>query len=166
MNTSRLGTLTAAVLLTDAAAHLYWLTGRTWPAHDVRSLSLAVLNMEVPFTPRVLVPLAVALTTGAVAVLACSRGRGGLPARMVTGAVAAGTLARAAAGLAWILGIGADTATPFYWLNLIVYTPLCAAMATSAAMIAARRPGRAARPSHPAGRPAPLPRTAGRAGRS
>ncbi|GAA2278743.1 hypothetical protein GCM10010149_23020 [Nonomuraea roseoviolacea subsp. roseoviolacea] len=165
MNTSRLGTLTAAVLLTDAAAHLYWLTGRTWPAHDVRSLSLAVLNLEVPFTPRVLVPLAAVLTTGAVAVLARSRGRGGLPARLVTGAVAAGTLVRAVAGLVWILGIGSDTATPFYWLNLIVYTPLCAAMATAAGLLALRPLAPAARPPHPTGPAATLSRPAGRAAR-
>ncbi|MEV0200146.1 DUF3995 domain-containing protein [Nonomuraea sp. NPDC050691] len=148
MNTSRLGVLTAAVLLTDAAAHLYWLTGSTWPAHDVGSLSRAVLNFEVPFTPRVLVPLVVVLTAGAVAVLACSRGRGGLPARVVTGAVAAGTLVRAAAGLVWILGIGADAATPFYWLNLFLYTPLCVTMATAAGVIATRRPARGQAVAH------------------
>ncbi|NUW31528.1 DUF3995 domain-containing protein [Nonomuraea sp. SMC257] len=165
MNTSRLGALTAAVLLTDAAAHLYWLTGRTWPAHDVRSLSLAVLNAEVPFTPRVLVPLAVVLTTGAVAVLACSRGRGGLPARLITGAVAAGTLVRAAAGLVWILGIGADTATPFFWLNLVLYTPLCVGMAAAAGLIAIRRPARAARPPRTPRPAAPLSQAPGRPGR-
>ncbi|MEU5864474.1 MULTISPECIES: DUF3995 domain-containing protein [unclassified Nonomuraea] len=138
MKTSRLGALTASVLLADATAHLYWLTGRTWPAREVGSLSLAVLNFEVPFTARVLVPLVVVLGTGAAAVLTCSRGRGGLPARLVTGAVAAGTLVRAVAGLVWILGIGADTATPFYWLNLFLYTPLCVFMATAAAVVATR----------------------------
>ncbi|MEU1728587.1 DUF3995 domain-containing protein [Actinomadura sp. ATCC 39365] len=142
MNISRLGALTASILLTDAAAHLYWLTGRTWPAHDVGSLSLAVLNFEVPFTPRVLVPLVVVLGTGAAAVLACSRGRGGLPARLITAAVTAGTLVRAAAGLVWIAGVGADTATPFYWLNLFLYTPLCVVMAAAAAVVAARRGSR------------------------
>ncbi|MEU8326401.1 DUF3995 domain-containing protein [Nonomuraea sp. NPDC048881] len=142
MNIPRLGALTASVLLTDAAAHLYWLTGRTWPARDVSSLSLAVLNFEAPFTPRVLVPLVAVLGAGAAAVLVCSRGRGGLPARLVTAAVAAGTLVRAAAGLVWIAGVGADARTPFYWLNLFLYTPVCVVMATAAALVASRRGSR------------------------
>ncbi|MFI7111358.1 DUF3995 domain-containing protein [Nonomuraea sp. NPDC050227] len=142
MNIPRLGALTASALLTDAAAHLYWLTGRTWPAGDVSSLSLAVLNFEVPFTSRVLVPLVVVLGAGAAAVLVCSRGRGCLPARLVTAAVAAGTLVRAAAGLVWIAGVGADTGTPFYWLNLFLYTPVCVFMATAAALVASRRGAR------------------------
>ncbi|MFB9208088.1 DUF3995 domain-containing protein [Nonomuraea spiralis] len=138
MNTSRLGALTGAILLTDAAAHLYWLTGRTWPASGTRTLSLAVLNFEVPFTFRVLAPLVLLLSVAAGAVIACSRGRGGRLALLVTGAVAAGTSVRAAAGLVWILGVGADTGTPFYWLNLLLYTPLCAFMTVSTWIVLAR----------------------------
>ncbi|MEV4166241.1 DUF3995 domain-containing protein [Nonomuraea dietziae] len=63
----------ATVLAVDAAAHLYWTTGAIWPAPDVRTLSLAVLNMEVPFTPRVLLPLATALLTASAALITTTR---------------------------------------------------------------------------------------------
>ncbi|GAA3308124.1 hypothetical protein [Nonomuraea dietziae] len=63
----------ATVLAVDAAAHLYWTTGAIWPAPDVRTLSLAVLNMEVPFTPRVLLPLAAALLTASAALITTTR---------------------------------------------------------------------------------------------
>ncbi|WP_327085558.1 DUF3995 domain-containing protein [Nonomuraea sp. NBC_01738] len=138
MNTPRPGLLATGILAADATAHLYWLTGLTWPATDTRALSLAVLNMEVPFTFRVLAPLFLLLATGAVAVLACSRGRGGRAAAIVTAAVAAGALVRGLVGLAWSAGLGADPATPFYWLNLLLYTPLCAALATAAVLVLRR----------------------------
>jgi hypothetical protein len=62
--------VTAIVLGVDALIRMYWLTGRTWPARDAHALSQAVPNADVPFTPRVLVPLIVVLTVGATAVLA------------------------------------------------------------------------------------------------
>jgi hypothetical protein len=119
----------ASVLTVDGAIHLYWATGRTWPAADTRTLSRAVLNAEVPFTPRTLLPLAVLLGSAAALVLA----RGGvlsLPVpptllRWATGAVTAGLLIRGAAGLVWITGRGADPRLVFYRLNLLLYTPLC-----------------------------------------
>jgi hypothetical protein len=40
----------------------------------------------------------------------------------------AAVLIRAIAGVVWILGIDASTATPFYWLNLALYTPACLVM--------------------------------------
>lgn len=122
--------LVAGVLFADAAAHLYWATGLTWPAADARALSLAVLNFEIPFTPRVLLPLIALLCTAGGAVLARSRGRGGRFTAFVTLAVAAGLLLRGTAGLVWALAL--DSATPFYWLNLFLYTPLCLAMAAVA----------------------------------
>ena len=165
MNTrtrKRLANLVAGVLLTDAAAHLYWTTGRTWPAHDVRALSLAVLNMEVPFTPPVLIPLVAALTTGAAAVVARSRGRGGRPASLVTLAVGCGVLLRGAAGLVWAFGIGADTGMPFYWLNLFLYTPACLVMPAAVVAVQAGDPattvfGGRLMPALVFGRPRPEP---------
>ncbi|MFC7721863.1 DUF3995 domain-containing protein [Nonomuraea recticatena] len=259
----------------DAAAHLYWTTGAIWPAPDVRTLSLAVLNMEVPFTPRVLLPLAAALLTASAALITTTRlgdleagasgvasvgdrsvaasgdgggaaarpvgsrhggaesphgiddefgvadvgggdggfgdtadrrigglagaelsgaairrvgvrrrgaegdrgvggrfgvadsggGIGGVAAagagagggggggfrggggevgrvgarrmpgllvapvvRLVTGVLALGVLARAVLGLVWAFGFGVQTSTPFYWLNALLYTPLCLAL--------------------------------------
>lgn len=55
----------AAVLGVDALIHLYWSTGRIWPARDTASLSRAVLNKEVPFTSPVLLPLVVLLAVAA-----------------------------------------------------------------------------------------------------
>ncbi|MFG2822725.1 DUF3995 domain-containing protein [Kitasatospora sp. NPDC048365] len=136
MRKSRIALGLAAVLGADSAAHLYWTTGATWPAADVAGLSQAVLGADVPFTPPVLVPLATVLAGGAALVLA----QGGLvrlpgPAalpRWATRAVAAGLALRAAAGLVWATGIGTDTGSAFYALNVALYTPLCLAAAAAA----------------------------------
>ncbi|MGW6916896.1 DUF3995 domain-containing protein [Kitasatospora sp. NPDC054939] len=128
----------AAVLAADAVVHLYWTTGLTWPAPDTATLSRLVLNADVPFTPRILVPLAALLLTAAALVLA----RGGrldalarrLPAPLLHWgpyAVAVGLLLRGLAGLVWITGLGTDPGDLFYWLNLALYTPLCLACAAA-----------------------------------
>ncbi|MDP9868841.1 MULTISPECIES: DUF3995 domain-containing protein [Streptosporangium] len=134
MKTPRPAAIAAGILLADATVHAIWLTGLTWPASDTRTLSLAVLNAEVPFIPRVLVPLIVLLITAATAVLIRARTRGGRAATLVTAAVATGASLRGLAGLVWAFGLGADPATPFYWLNLLLYTPLCFALATTTAV--------------------------------
>ncbi|MFI6396311.1 DUF3995 domain-containing protein [Nonomuraea sp. NPDC050540] len=135
MNTKRLGTFVAAILVLDAMAHLYWLVR---PASDPRALSMAVLNMDVPFTPRVLLPLILLLTTAAIAIVAVSRGRGGWPAKAVVFALGAGLLVRGALGLVWSSGLGTDTGTPFYRLNLLLYTPVCLIAAGSVGLVLAR----------------------------
>jgi hypothetical protein len=130
----------ASILGLDALMHLYWLTGRVWPAHDVRQLSQAVLNMDVPFTPRVLVPLVAVLTGGAVAVL----GEAGLLGSWLPGwvatagtiAVAAGAFARGGAGVVWALGIGATRDSVFHRLNLRAYTPACFVLCGAAVLVA------------------------------
>jgi hypothetical protein len=137
----------AAVLGLDAVVHLYWLTGRTWPAHDARSLSRVVLNADVPFTPRVLTPLVAVLALGATAVLAEAGLLGGrLPGWLPgwfpaagTLAVAGGALLRAGAGVIWSLGIGASRDTAFYWLNLTAYTPICLVLSGAATVVVVLR---------------------------
>jgi hypothetical protein len=132
--------LAAAVLGLDAALHVYWMTGRTWPARDVTTLSLGLLNAEVPFTPRVLAPLVAVLTAGAVAVPA----RAGMILTGVPGwipaagtvAVAAGVALRAGAGVVWALGVGARRDSAFYRLNLAVYTPLCIVLTAATLRVA------------------------------
>ncbi|MFD7258544.1 DUF3995 domain-containing protein [Streptomyces sp. NPDC059874] len=132
----RTGQAVAGVLAVDGLLHLYWATGATWPAVDARSLSLAVLGLEAPFTPRVVVPLAALLLTGAGAVMVYSRGRGGRTARLVTGAVAAGLAARGLAGLGWVTGLTASPAEgPFRLLNLVLYTPVCLGLAWATARL-------------------------------
>jgi hypothetical protein len=147
MQTSHIAAIAvASVLGLDALIHLYWLTGRVWPAHDTRALSHAVLNADVPFTPRVLIPLVVILSVGGTAVLArADLVHTGLPSwalATAAGTVALGLLARGLAGVAWIAGIGASRDTPFYWLNLTAYTPICLVLSVAAGIVALR-PGMA-----------------------
>jgi hypothetical protein len=145
MTPRQAGILTASVLAADGLVHVYWATGATWPMADAASLSRVVLNAEVPFTPRVLLPLAGVLFLASLLVLAQVRllGRLGralpesLP-QLGTLAVAVGTLLRGIAGLVWALGIGSDPGTPFYRLNLAAYTPVC--LVLFAAALAAARP--------------------------
>lgn len=133
----------AGVLGLDALIHAYWMTGRTWPARDVRTLSQMVLNADVPFTVPVLAPLVLILLGGAGAVLA----QAGLvdawlpswlPGWVPTlGALAAvvGTLLRGGAGIVWAFGIGARRDSTFYRLNLIAYTPMCLLLCGASALV-------------------------------
>ncbi|MGW0395480.1 DUF3995 domain-containing protein [Streptomyces sp. NPDC003042] len=133
----RTGRALAALLATDGLIHLYWATGATWPAADERTLSLAVLGTEVSFGPPVVLPLAAVTLAGAGAVLAHSRGRGGRLTRAVTAAVAAGLAVRGLAGLGWAAGLlDSPPDSPFYVLNLALYTPACLAFAWAAARLA------------------------------
>ncbi|MER5302554.1 DUF3995 domain-containing protein [Streptomyces lasiicapitis] len=131
---TRAAALVASVLAADAAFHLYWTTGATWPAADDRALSQAVLGTEVPFTPPILLPLVALLLTGAAFVLARSRHPGRQLFRLGTLAVAAGLSLRAAAGVYWLFA--KETGTTFHWLNLTLYTPLCAVLAVAALRVA------------------------------
>lgn len=138
----RAGTLVAAILAADGLLHAYWATGARWPAHDERSLSRAVLNADVPFTPIVVGPLACLLLLGAAMALARVDRLGRFGRRIPDPVprfgilvVVTGLLARAAAGIAWVLT--ADTETTFYRLNATVYTPACLVL-FAAAVTAAR----------------------------
>ncbi|MFD9563861.1 DUF3995 domain-containing protein [Streptomyces sp. NPDC059994] len=131
---TRAAALVASVLTVDAALHLYWTTGATWPAADDKSLSDAVLGTDVPFTPPILLPLVVLLITAAAFVLAHARRPHHLLLRIATLAVAAGLSLRALAGIYWLFA--KETGTAFYWLNLILYTPLCAVLAVAALRVA------------------------------
>ncbi|MFB7255696.1 DUF3995 domain-containing protein [Streptomyces nojiriensis] len=131
---TRAAALVASVLTADAVLHLYWTTGATWPAADEKSLSQAVLGTDVPFAPPVLLPLVALLLTAAAFVLARSRRPRPLILRVGTLAVAAGLSLRASAGIYWLFA--KETGTAFYWLNLILYTPLCAALAVAALRVA------------------------------
>ncbi|WP_327428799.1 DUF3995 domain-containing protein [Streptomyces sp. NBC_01236] len=138
---TRAAVLLASVLTADALFHLYWATGSAWPAADEKSLSYAVLGTEAPFTPPVLLPLAALLLTASGIVVAQSR----RPHRLLhlgTLAVAAGLSLRTLAGVYWLFA--QDTGTAFYWLNLGLYTPLCAVLCTAALRVA-RHQGTAVR---------------------
>ncbi|TCC62029.1 alpha/beta fold hydrolase [Kribbella pittospori] len=108
-----------------ALVHVYWATGATWPASSERSLSMAVLGGPVSFRPGIVLPLAALHVLLGAAVLTSDRFK---LSRFVVGGVVAGLAARATAGLVWALGVGTDTSTAFYWLNLLFYTPACIAL--------------------------------------
>ncbi|ADI09662.1 hypothetical protein SBI_06542 [Streptomyces bingchenggensis BCW-1] len=131
---TRAAALVTSVLTVDALLHLYWTTGATWPAADDESLSQAVLGTDVPFTPPILLPLVALLLTAAGFVLAHSRRPRHLVLRLGTLAVAAGLSLRALAGIYWLFA--KETGTAFYWLNLALYTPLCAVLAIAALRVA------------------------------
>ncbi|MEU4195787.1 alpha/beta fold hydrolase [Kribbella sp. NPDC026611] len=120
-----------------ALLHIYWATGVTWPTRDERSLSLAVLNAPVSFSPQMVLPLAALHLLIAAAVLTSDRSR---LSRLVVAGVAAGIAARAAAGLVWITGARSD----FYWLNLLLYTPACIALCIADLGMLRSRPLKAA----------------------
>ncbi|MFF0270747.1 alpha/beta fold hydrolase [Kribbella sp. NPDC004536] len=105
-----------------AAVHVYWATGAVWPAPDERSLSRAVLGVQLSFAPQVVLPLAALHLLLAVAVLYSDRSA---VARLVVTGLAAGLAVRAALGVAWAFTY---TSTTFYWLNLLLYTPACIAL--------------------------------------
>ncbi|MBO2459162.1 DUF3995 domain-containing protein [Actinomadura violacea] len=133
--------LAATVLALDALLHVYWMTGRTWPARDVTALSRGLLNADVPFAPRVLAPLVAVLAVGAAAVLArAGLILPGLPGWLTAAgsiAVAGGVALRAGAGVVWALGVGASRDSAFYKLNLAVYTPLCLLLTAATLRVAA-----------------------------
>jgi 4,5:9,10-diseco-3-hydroxy-5,9,17-trioxoandrosta-1(10),2-diene-4-oate hydrolase len=141
---TRLAYAVEAALAADAALHLLWATGSTWPASEVRLLSYALLGAEVSFAPGLL--LALAGTALAALALIHARARVTRDHRLYP-LLQAGTLAflaflcfRGMAGLVWCLGIGTPPDYPaYYWLNLLLYTPLCLAMA--AAVFAVSRHG-------------------------
>ncbi|MFB7213916.1 DUF3995 domain-containing protein [Streptomyces sp. NPDC056255] len=131
---TRAAVLVASVLTVDALLHLYWTTGATWPAADDRSLSYAVLGTDVPFTPPILLPLVALLLTAAAFVLARTRRPRTPLFRVGALAVTAGLALRAVAGVYWLFA--KETGTAFYWLNLVLYTPLCAVLAVAALRVA------------------------------
>src|SRR3954451_11866423 len=112
----------AGVHVLLAALHIYWATGATWPAPDERSLSRAVLGVQVSFAPQVVLPLAVLHLLLAFAVLRSDRSA---TARVVVAGLAAGLAVRAVLGLVWIF---TSAGTAFFWLNLLLYTPACIAL--------------------------------------
>jgi uncharacterized protein DUF3995 len=123
----RVALVVAAAHVVLALVHVYWATGATWPAPDARSLSNAVLGTEVSFAPRVVLPLAALHVVLAVAVViraTRARGtRGYTLAHLVVLCLVVGVGARAALGVILAFGIGTDPSSPFYWLNLLLYTP-------------------------------------------
>ncbi|WP_405898359.1 DUF3995 domain-containing protein [Streptomyces sp. NBC_00727] len=143
----------AAVLTADGLLHVLWSTGSTWPAGDAASLSYAVLGIDAPFTPPVVLPLAAVLFGGAALVTARARlGRAHRLGRLLqagTLAVACGTALRGLAGIGWAVGLrtglDAGAGDTFQLLNRALYTPLCLLLAAAALRVAAGKEATALR---------------------
>lgn len=137
----------AGILIPDAALHLFWAaSGSSWPASTTSALSRGLLNADVSFRPANLVIIASLPMTAGVLVLARANllGRFGrrLPTwlpRLGTVALTAGVSLRFLAGIVWAAGIGADSGSAFYRLNIGVYTPLCAVLAAAAIIVLLRK---------------------------
>lgn len=140
------GILIAVVLTADGLLHLYWATGHLWPARDPKTLSLAVLNVEISFATPTVFALACALLLGAVVVLARAHVLGPLgqlvPAPVLQVGIlviAVGLLLRGLAGVVWALGLLAANSQLFYQLNLWLYTPVCWLLFLAAVIVAFSR---------------------------
>ncbi len=132
------------MLVLDALLHLYWSTGARWPAPDERTLSMAVLGTPVSFAPRIVLPLAATLLVAA-AVVHFSAVTGHRLLRAGTLMVATGLLIRALAGAVWVFGVGVEPGSAFFWLNLLLYTPLCVVLGLlCVSTVPVRRPWRRA----------------------
>lgn len=138
----RAGIVVAGVLGADCVLHIFWAsTGNSWPATTEKGLSRGLLNADFAFTPGVLFPLAAILLVATLMVLMRAdllRRFAAVPTwlpQLVTMGVGATVLIRAIAGAVWIIGIDASTATPFYWLNLFLYTPACLVMFTACVVV-------------------------------
>lgn len=117
----------AIVLLLDAGLCVWWSIGTVWSANGPGSLSVAVLGLQVPLRPGALLSLAALLSGAAVVVVLRARSRPGGYWHRVWGAgtvvLLAGLLLRALLGVAWLFGYLPPL---FFWLNALVYTPVCA----------------------------------------
>lgn len=141
--TQQAGTVTAAVLAGDGACHMFWATGHTWPATTRTGLARGLLNTTGEMPVGVLLFLSLILLFTAALLLA----KAGLlrsladmaPAKFlqfVAVAVLAGAALRGVAGLIWIFGFGDEMGSPFYWLNLALYTPACCLLAAACLTLA------------------------------
>jgi hypothetical protein len=133
----------AAVLGPDAILHLFWaVTGSSWPASNPTALGRGLLNVDVALEPLNLLVIASMPIAATVLVLARAGMLGRLGRRLPpwmpklgTLALTAGVSLRLVAGIVWALGIGANPSSTFYWLNLAVYTPLCAVLAIASIIV-------------------------------
>lgn len=140
------GVLVAVILAADGLLHLFWATGRVWPASDQLSLIQLILNSNKTrlLRSRTLVPLAGLLFLGALAALARVHRLGilgqhvpDLLLQLGILVIATGLLLRGLAGIGWALRWLKVKSSLFYRLNLLVYTPLCLVLFV-AAVAAAR----------------------------
>jgi hypothetical protein len=135
---ARAGTAAAAALAGIGCIHLAWGLGVTYPAKDSAALARTVVGGDTFPSPSACV--AVAGLLGAAAALVSARAKpDAQPGRHVPIALAgmgsytvgAVLALRGAVGVA-LSAVGAPATTPqFRLLNLIVYSPLCLALAAA-----------------------------------
>jgi hypothetical protein len=137
--TSAASAVGATVLAGLAALHLSWAAGSSWPATDPAALADRMAGRADP--PSSTACIVVGSGLGVAAALVSGAGGRAGPARVARAAVAAGFLARGLAGITGNTRLLVPW-TPnerFVRLDRRYYGPLCLAVATSAALSAARR---------------------------
>jgi len=130
--------VTSAALAAAGAFHVLWAAGVTWPTADAESLARAVVGTTS--FPSAAATLVVSALLGAAALSVQARVRplgrlGAIPfplADLGVRVVAATLFLRGSVGVVTSsIGVGNPTA-PYRTLDLIVYSPLCLAMAWGA----------------------------------
>ncbi len=146
------GDITASALLAISALHAAWGVGVTWPGSDPQSLASKVVGGAT--VPSSLDCFAVAALLVAASGFVVARTRPNtrlgrmLPAPMSgLGVGALGTVLVVRSGVGW-LGSATNlirTTDEFRRLNLVLYSPLCAALAAGAFAVTGLRPSVLAR---------------------
>jgi pimeloyl-ACP methyl ester carboxylesterase len=145
---THLSALAAATVCTAfGAVHALWATAAAAPSLDGRVISRALLGVALPVGPTM--PSLVAAVLFAMAAVVWLRARRGGTGRYGwllqagTVVVALAFTIRVMAGAVWILGVGLPPGFPaFYWINLAVYTPVCAVAAAAAWTVSRNGRGR------------------------
>ena len=131
---------TAAALLAFAGLHVAWGVGSTFPFRTREELGDAVIGRQVTPGPSQCAAVAGMLTVAAVAVERAHRRHTTLP-RVVSAGVATTLAARATFGFAGRTDVlvPGSTSRRFRRLDRRVFSPICAALATGAALAALER---------------------------
>lgn len=135
-------TVTAMGLGAVGALHLVWATGSAFPAHDRETLAKNVVGAPEAPGPGACTVVGVGLMTVAAMI---ASGRPRRLSRLVSAGAAVGLGLRAAAGgdvALRVVGLPQATDSAFRRWDTRLYRPLCAALALSAAVSAARRSSR------------------------
>lgn len=121
--------IAALVITSLSGLHVYWALGGRWPGTDDADLAARVVGTTSFPPPLACVAVAAALLTGAALVLLAEHGIGGPIVRAGAWAVSAVFVARGVVGLFDGRIRPAIREHPYHRPNLVLYSPLCLAIA-------------------------------------
>lgn len=128
-----LGIAVPAALTGIGAVHGAWALGWRWPGGTDQTMAERVTSTGTLPPPTAVWAVAAGLCGAAAATARTAAGRGGMPSRGVTSALAAALTIRGAGYL--VRDVVRGVRTPFEQLDLRIYSPLCLALGTGAAVI-------------------------------